>query len=293
MAVGADGVARGLADRAGQGAVFDRSAIDEKVLEPAACERDGAAGHEPRQPQGSGARLELLEVTQCLAAEDLEDARRAIHGGGRVEGLAAVGPQGKRHGGIGHGGARDGRGGGPRLRFRLSQELPPGRSVREESLDEHVGSARPAGRLLGGRRPVLDPKPDRLGGGPVARREREPGDGSDRGERLAAETVAANLRKVLVGGDLGRRVTLERKPRVLRRHPAAVVPDEDALDASVLEIHLDAGRPGVQGVLDQLLDDGGRTLHHLARGDPVDHVARKPVDLRHLRWLVLDPWSLV
>ena len=75
--------------------------------------------------------------------------------------------------------------------------------------------------------------------------------------------------------------------------PASVVPHEDALDASSLELHLDARGPGVQRVLDQLLDDGGRPFHHLSGGDPVDHLTGQAVDPRHLRWLVLDPCSVV
>ncbi len=289
MPVGSDRVARGLSDRPCQGAVLDRTAIDEEILEPAAGESDGAAGHEPRQPQGSRARFELLEVSQRLAAEDLQDARSAVHGGGRIQGLPAVGPQGKSHGRIGQGSAHDGRSGGARLRLGLPEELPAGRGMREEPFDEHVGSARPAGRLFDGFRSVLDPEADRLGRRTVAGGQGEFRHGGDRGKRLAAETVAVNLRQVSIGGDLGRRVPLEREPSVLRRHPAAVVAHEDALGSSALEIHLDARCSGVQSILDQLLDDRGRALHNLAGGDPVDDLAREPVDLRHF----VGPESLI
>ena len=49
-----------------------------------------------------------------------------------------------------------------------------------------------------------------------------------------------------------------------------------------------AGRARVERVLDQLLDDGRRPLDDLAGGDPVDDVAREPVDLRQRQLLLVD-----
>ena len=61
------------------------------------------------------------------------------------------------------------------------------------------------------------------------------------------------------------------------RASSASIPDPSSLtasrcDAAPLDLHdhLDAGRPGVERVLDQLLHDGRRPLDHLARGDLVD-----------------------
>ena len=75
---------------------------------------------------------------------------------------------------------------------------------------------------------------------------------------------------------------LDREPRVFRRHPAPVVADEQALDASAPDLDLDPRCAGVERVLDELLDDRGRPLDHLAGGDPVDHLPGKATDFRHL-----------
>ena len=66
---------------------------------------------------------------------------------------------------------------------------------------------------------------------------------------------------------------LDREPRVLGRHPAAVVADEQALDAAAVDLDLDPRGAGVERVLDELLDDRGRPLDDLAGGDPVDHLS--------------------
>ena len=47
----------------------------------------------------------------------------------------------------------------------------------------------------------------------------------------------------------------------------AVVGDANRLDAALGEIQLDATRPRVDGVLDQLFDDGNRTFDDLAGSD--------------------------
>ncbi len=77
------------------------------------------------------------------------------------------------------------------------------------------------------------------------------------------------------------RSTAERE--VVRLHAGAVVGDADQRQAAGRCHDLDLARAGVDGVLDELLDDARRPLDHLARGDAVDglgaqlanrHVAR-------------------
>ena len=69
--------------------------------------------------------------------------------------------------------------------------------------------------------------------------------------------------------DLARRVALDRKPRVLRLHPFAVVFDADLLLAAELDVNREAPSSGVDRVLDELLDDGRRPLDDFARRDLV------------------------
>ncbi len=63
-----------------------------------------------------------------------------------------------------------------------------------------------------------------------------------------------------------------------RRNAAAVVAHPDALPAAILDIDLDAARTGIDAVLQQLLDDGGRPLDDLAGGDLVDQAGWQDLD---------------
>src|SRR5207253_8229871 len=67
--------------------------------------------------------------------------------------------------------------------------------------------------------------------------------------------------------------------------PAPVVADQDPLNPAAVELDLEAGRAGVERVLDQLLDDRSGALDDLARGDAVDDFARQAMDFRHGRSL--------
>ena len=65
-------------------------------------------------------------------------------------------------------------------------------------------------------------------------------------------------------------VPLDGEREVVRAHAPAVVDDADQPSPAGLDGDLDAARAGVERVLDQFLDGGGRALHHLAGGDAVD-----------------------
>ena len=62
--------------------------------------------------------------------------------------------------------------------------------------------------------------------------------------------------------------------------PTAVVGDADQALAAAGGDDVDPPRAGVERVLDELLDDARRALHHLAGGDAVDDVVGKTAD-RH------------
>src|SRR5687768_6337645 len=117
MPVGPDRVARRLADRAGDGAVFDRPPVDEYVLEAARGKRDRPPGHEPENFERARSRLEGLDLAQRLTAEELEDPRGPVDGRRQVEGLAGARPEGERDGRVREGRPRDGRGRGAPLRL--------------------------------------------------------------------------------------------------------------------------------------------------------------------------------
>ena len=54
-----------------------------------------------------------------------------------------------------------------------------------------------------------------------------------------------------------------------------------AVGDRVLQQHVDGRRPRVDGVLDQFLDHGGRTLDDFTGRDLIDQIGRKDVDTSH------------
>jgi hypothetical protein len=66
-------------------------------------------------------------------------------------------------------------------------------------------------------------------------------------------------------------VTVEAQERVGPAHANPVVCDPNPTLAPTLDGHLHPGRPGIEGILDQLLDHRGGTFHDLAGSDLVRH----------------------
>ncbi len=73
-------------------------------------------------------------------------------------------------------------------------------------------------------------------------------------------------------------MALDREREIGARHALAVVGDADEPPPAAVGQHLDAGRAGVERVLDQFLDHARRALDHLARGDAVDDAFGKLAD---------------
>jgi hypothetical protein len=71
-------------------------------------------------------------------------------------------------------------------------------------------------------------------------------------------------------GKLGSGVAFDGKFEGVRIHAFAVVFDQDERSPAARDGHRDAVGAGIERVLDELLDRGGGTLDHLARGDAVD-----------------------
>ena len=63
-----------------------------------------------------------------------------------------------------------------------------------------------------------------------------------------------------------------------REFEATVVGADKRTDVAVLKIDEDLGRPGIDGILHELLDNARRSLDHLARSDPVHNIARQLLD---------------
>ena len=107
------------------------------------------------------------------------------------------------------------------------------------------------------------------------------GDRGDRGKRLAAETERENSGKVFRRGDFAGRVALERQRHIFGRHATSVVRDAHIADAAVLDLDGDLLCACVDGILHQLLDHGGRSVHDLTCGNEVCHLKAQDIDFSH------------
>ena len=67
-------------------------------------------------------------------------------------------------------------------------------------------------------------------------------------------------------------------------HPAAIVDHFDSADPAILQRHGNARGPGVDRVLQQFLERGGRTLDHFTRSNAVDQRFWQSSDGGHLPW---------
>ena len=74
-------------------------------------------------------------------------------------------------------------------------------------------------------------------------------------------------------------MTLDGQPRVCRLHPFPVVLDAHLLLPAELDVDGQPPRASVQGVLDEFLDDRGRTFDNLASGNLVGEIRRQLRDL--------------
>ena len=66
-------------------------------------------------------------------------------------------------------------------------------------------------------------------------------------------------------------MALESEPGVGGRHALAVVDYLNKGAAGILQYDLNRSGTGIDRILDQLLDDRGRPLYHLARGYLIGH----------------------
>ncbi len=80
-------------------------------------------------------------------------------------------------------------------------------------------------------------------------------------------------------------MTLKTQQRIVPVHTAAVITHRNKAGPSAGEIHPNSGRPGVQAVLDEFLDEGGRSLNNLARRNLARNVIRQKANFSHdMEW---------
>src|SRR6185369_4078118 len=107
-------------------------------------------------------------------------------------------------------------------------------------------------------------------------------DAGDAGQRLAAEPHGRDGGEVFGALDFAGGMAFEAKQGVVAAHTEAVVHDPDEAAAAGLDVDGDAGRLGVEGVLDQFLDDAGGTFHHFARRDLISDVIGQQTNAVHV-----------
>ena len=103
-------------------------------------------------------------------------------------------------------------------------------------------------------------------------------DAADARQGLSPEAHRADVEQAGVVDELARRVRRERQRHLGRGDAAAVVDHADERPPAVLDLDRDLRRPGVDGVLDELLDDRRRPLDHLAGRDAIDQPRRELAD---------------
>ena len=237
----------------------------------------------PFAAEGHGRRAHLGAPD---GSESVAPGLRPARGAGGVaagggEQAPPLRPQREGDVGAGQRGLAADAGDGRPLGARPGQELAPRRLPREEVAHLDRGAPGGAHGLHGLRRR----------GSPAAqaqaRAQRRPrgaagavdvGGGGHAGQGLAAEAEAAQAGEVVERAQLGGGVALEGQGQLRRRHAAAVVAHQQQLQPRPLHRHLDAAGAGVAGVLQQLLDDGGGALDHLAGGDGLGHGAGQRPD---------------
>ena len=231
---------------------------------------------------GNGQRV-VEEFAPHDLAEPLQQAIRTM--GARRQAQSGPLPrgQGKADGRVRHRQPLDDLGDGHGLGPLRAHELEPGRRGREQVTDLDTGTDVDGGRPQRG----LDaPVDDNLQGlaiisGAVVsppRGNRQPRDGTDRRQGLAAKAQRANVEQVLasVAGrcELRRRVAFDAQRQIGRIHPAAIVGDANERQPATGDDDVDLARTGIKRVLDQFLDDAGRPLDHLAGGNAVHGLRR-------------------
>ena len=209
-----------------------------------------------------------------LPAEQVDHAFEAIPAGREVEVRPAVVGEGEADAGVDHRDAGEGVADVAELGGRGAEELAAGRRVEEEvaDLDDRAGLAR-GGADLGDVLAGGFENKRRVGGSAVTGRaggDAKAGDRGDRRQRLATEAQRVHRFELLGPLDLARGVGRHRQRQVLLLDARAVVGHANQLPPAVLHVHGDPARPGVDGVLHQLLHDGRGPFDHLPRGDLVD-----------------------
>ena len=160
-------------------------------------------------------------------------------------------------------------------------EFHPGRGVEEQIPDNDGGTVGTAGfRLLRDGSP-FQMKADSLHASGGFGEQINPADRGNGSQCLSPEAHGGNGGQILGTSELGGGMAQKGGRCVLRGNAAAVVRHPHKGHAAFPDFHSDLGGPGVHGVFQQLLDDGGRPLHHLTGGNQIGDMGGKLNNFGH------------
>ena len=271
----------GLLQGGHHGAALDVAAVDEEVLIPSRAPAAGGQGDK------AGDRHVLAGALHRLVPQGHVPAQHGVEGGlelpvaGGEQLLLPVPEELDAHLRVGQGHPlHHGEAGRP-LGGVLLHEFQPGGGVVEQ-IPHHQGGAPGAAGLL----PAHHRAPLQGQGGAqlLLRRAGEqlhPGHGGDGRQGLPPEAQGADGLQVVLGAQLAGGVAEEGGGGLVIGDAAAVVGDPDQAHAAVLDLHRQGVRPGVDGVLHELLHHRRGALHHLAGGDQIRHMGVKLLDMGH------------
>ena len=105
--------------------------------------------------------------------------------------------------------------------------------------------------------------------------------GRNRSKRFTAKTKRADRDEIFAGANLRRRVTLERKDRIVAHHAFAVIRDLQQAASTGFDLDRDARGARVDRIFDELFGDGSGTLNDFARGDLISDVICEDANFGH------------
>ena len=275
------GVFIGLLHRRLQKGRADQTPVAVEKLHGPVAAPGGGGGHKARDGHVPVLKRNGQQILCRVAAQQGVDAGFDLPVAGGEKLLLPVPDQAHRHLGPAESAAQGGLYAGGGLRPVGFEKLEPGRGVEEQALHLHHGPGGTAGLAH-----VLDIS-GAEGHACAALIPRAAGEklhlahGGDGGQRLAAKAHGADRLETRFIMELRGRVAQEGDARVLGGHALPVILHADEGGPAVADLHRHAVSPGVKGVFHQLLDDGGRPLHHLAGGDHIRHMRGENVDFGH------------
>jgi hypothetical protein len=270
----------GLLHRVQDGPVAERTTGDEQVLQTRAGHVVLGTADEARDRQFPVVGLHLQQPTGHRGPVQTADPIPPRRGGRQVVDPAAIVHQREGHAGVRQRRSHEGFGCMGPLGLRRPEKRPPRRHVAEHLVHLDRGADRTAMGRRGPDTAAVDLERRARPAG-RARPDHEPGHLADAGQGLAAEPERPDPLQILGRAELARGMRRHRQRQILGLDAAAVVHDPHQRDPALLERHVDAAGPGVERVLQQLLDHARRPLHDLAGRDAVDHRWREFLDASH------------